>query len=213
MFIFRLGARRQIGLLLRNGPATCNFKVLFDLDTCPHGDTLNDAFSKLIPEQMQEVVTKMTETLIRNKILYPYRLLDRFFVIAIDGTGTLSFNERHCSNCLTRTHNGKTTYYHNVLEAKLITANGFAFSIMTEFIENSGKNPTKHVLSVIECIETKPNKSGKIKSNKFKWVTDTVVSNNNVIELSNTGGRSRWKIESAPQAHRKEAHYGLRNCA
>lgn len=85
----------------------------------------------------------MTETLIRKKILYPYRLLDTYFVIAIDGTGTLTFSEPHCPYCLTRTHNGKTLYYHNVLEAKLVTPNGFAFSLMTEFIENTKPNPTK----------------------------------------------------------------------
>lgn len=44
---------------------------------------------------------------------------------------------------MTVTHNGKTTYYHPVLEAKLVLPNGFAFSILTEFIENPGKNPTK----------------------------------------------------------------------
>jgi len=31
--------------------------------------------------------------------------------------------------------NGKTLYYHPVLEAKLVTANGFAFSLATQFIE------------------------------------------------------------------------------
>ncbi|HEY72036.1 MAG TPA: hypothetical protein G4N99_02040 [Thermoflexia bacterium] len=72
-----------------------------------------------------------------------YRLLDRYFTISIDGTGRLVFPKRHCPHCLTRTRNGKTTYYHPVLEAKLVTPNGFAFSIMTEFVENPGKNPTK----------------------------------------------------------------------
>jgi hypothetical protein len=81
--------------------------------------------------------------LIRKKVLYPYRLLDTYFIVAVDGTGTLSFTKRHCLHCLTRTHNGKTRYYHNVLEAKLLTPNGLALSLMTEFIENPGENPTK----------------------------------------------------------------------
>lgn len=85
----------------------------------------------------------MIETLIRKKVLDRYRLLDRYFTISIDGTGRLVFSERHCPYCLTCTHNGKTTYYHPVLEAKLVTPNGFAFSIMTEFVENPGENPTK----------------------------------------------------------------------
>jgi hypothetical protein len=142
MFLCRLQARRQIGLLLRNGPSVDKFQALFGVETFPHGDTLNEAFSKLAPDQCQDVVCTMTRTLIRKKILYAYRLLDTYFVVSIDGTGTLSFAERHCPYCLTQTHNGKTLYYHNVLEAKLVTPKGFAFSLMTEFIENPGENPT-----------------------------------------------------------------------
>ncbi len=144
MFLFRLGARRQIGKLLRgNGPSAAKFRALFGVQTCPHGDTLNTTFARLDPDQMQKVVTGMVRTLIRKKVLYRYRLLGRYFVIAIDGTGRLVFPERHCPHCLTVTHNGKMTYYHPVLEAKLVLPNGFAFSIMTEFIENPAEHPTK----------------------------------------------------------------------
>jgi len=144
MFLFRLGARRQIGKLLRgNGPSAAKFQALFGTDTFPHGDTLNVAFGRLDPDQVQAVVTAMVRTLIRQKVLDRYRLLGDYFVIAIDGTGRLTFPERHCPHCLTVTHNGHTTYYHPVLEAKLVLLNGFAFSIMTEFIENPGENPTK----------------------------------------------------------------------
>ena len=85
----------------------------------------------------------MTRTLIRKKVLYRYRLFHRYFVIAVDGTGRLTFPERHCPHCLTATHHGKTIYYHPVLEAKLVLPNGFVFSVMTEFVENPGKHPTK----------------------------------------------------------------------
>ena len=143
MFLCRLQARRQIGLLLRNGPSLEKFGALFGLRSFPHGDTLNAAFSNLDPNQAQDIVSSMSEALIRKKVLYAYRLLGTYFVIAIDGTGTLSFSERHCPHCLCQTHNGKTLYYHTVLEAKLVTSNGFAFSLMTEFIENPSPNPTK----------------------------------------------------------------------
>lgn len=143
MFLCRLGARRQVGWLLRNGPSAEKFQAIFNVDTFPHGDTLDDAFSKLDPDEVQDVVSSMTEQLIRKKVLYPWRLFGKYFVVAVDGTGTVTFSERHCPYCLTRTHNGKTQYYHNVLEAKLVTPNGFAFSLMTEFIENPGENPTK----------------------------------------------------------------------
>jgi hypothetical protein len=144
MFLCHLGARRQIALMFRgNGPSSAKFQILLEVETCPHGDTLNAAASRVDPDQMQEVVTDMTRTLIRKRVLYRYRLLDRYFVVAVDGTGRLTFPERHCPNCLTAKHHGKTIYYHPVLEAKLVLPNGFAFSVMTEFIENPGEHPTK----------------------------------------------------------------------
>ena len=144
MFLCRLGARRQIALMFRrNGASAAKFQALFNVDTCPHGDTLDAAFCRVNPEQVQQVVTGMVRTLIRKKVLDRFRLLDWYFVIAMDGTGRLTFPERHCPHCLTRTHHGKTTYYHPVLEAKLVLPNGFAFSTMTEFIENPDEHPTK----------------------------------------------------------------------
>ena len=144
MFLCRLGARRQINHLLRgNGPSAAKFRALFGVESCPHGDTVNTLYSRLNPVEVQEVVSSMVAMLIRKKVLYSYRLLDHYFTIAIDGTGRLTFPERHCAHCMTQTHNGKTTYYHPVLEAKLVTANGLVFSVMTEFIENPGEKPTK----------------------------------------------------------------------
>jgi len=144
MFLLRLGARRQVGLMLRqNGPSSAKFQALFDTESGPHGDTLDETHKRLPVPEVQEVVTGTVETLIRKKVLYCYRLRRRYFLVAIDGTGTLTFPERHCPHCLTVTHNGHTTYYHPILEAKLVTRDGFVFSLMTEFVENPSQHPTK----------------------------------------------------------------------
>lgn len=132
-----------MGELLRSKAAARKFKTLFGVEAFPHGDTLGKLLARLDPDQFQECMCALVERLIRNKVLYPYRLFDRWFVIAVDGTGILSFPRRHCPHCLTQTQNGKTIYYHHVLEAKLVTSNGFAFSIITEFIENPGPDPDK----------------------------------------------------------------------
>jgi hypothetical protein len=144
MFLFRLGARRQINYQLRgNAPSQAKFGAWFEVEEVPHGDTLNYAFKRVAPADVQEVVCRMVESLIRKKVLYGWRLFDNFLV-AVDGTGVLTFRERHCEYCLTRKlHNGESLYYHPVLEAKLVTANGFAFSLMTEFIENTDPQADK----------------------------------------------------------------------
>ena len=110
----------------------------------PHEDTLNYTFRCLDVEEVQEVICRCVGTLIRKKVFSRYRLLGLYYLIAIDGTGVLTYRERHCPQCLTRTlHNGQTLYYHPVLEAKLVMANGFVFSLMPEYIENPDHSPGK----------------------------------------------------------------------
>jgi len=144
MFMFRLEARRQIKYKLRgNSQSQAKSKAWFDTEDVPHGDTLNYTFKKLAPKEVQEVVCWMVEKLFRKKLLYRWRLFGHY-MIAVDGTGMLTFQERHCEHCLTKKlRNGKTLYYHPVLEAKLVTANGFAFSLMTQFIENTDPKADK----------------------------------------------------------------------
>jgi len=145
LFICQLGSRRGIKDRLRgNYSSQAKFEAWFGTENIPHGDTLNYTFQRLVVEEVQEVICRNVEILIRKKVLYRYRLLDVYYLIAIDGTGVLTFQERHCPHCLTKTFkSGKTIYYHPVLEAKLVTSNGFAFSLMTEFIENTDLSADK----------------------------------------------------------------------
>lgn len=137
MFVFRLGARRQINYILRNNEISEEkFKALFNIAKIPHGDTLNYSFKVIPVSGVQKVVSWMVKKLIRKKVLDRWRFLG-YFLVTIDGSGRITYDERHCEHCLTKKlNNGKTLYYHPVLEAKLVTPNGFAFSMMTEFIEN-----------------------------------------------------------------------------
>ena len=145
MFEFRLGARREITHKLRGSKvAEKKFKALFGTEEIPHGDTLNYGFKGVNPEHVQAVVIKLVKKLIRKKVLAPWRLFGIYYLITFDGTGMLTFSERHCKHCLTqKLNNGTTRYYHPVLEAKLVTANGFAISLVTEFIENENMYPDK----------------------------------------------------------------------
>jgi len=145
LFLCRLGSRRGIQDRFRgNAPSSAKFTAWFGTEEAPHGDTLNYCFRHLIPEQLQEMVCRCVEQLIRHKVLSRYRLFDLYYLVAIDGTGVLTFAERHCAHCLTKTYaSGKTIYYHPILEAKLVTSTGLAFSLMTEFIENSDLSADK----------------------------------------------------------------------
>ena len=97
LFSFRLGSRRKVQTWLRDNEASLSkFEALFGLADCPHGDTMNSVFKRLSVAEVQEVQTRLVETLIRQKVLYHYRLLDQYFLIVMDGTGMLTFSKRHC---------------------------------------------------------------------------------------------------------------------
>jgi len=108
----------------------------------PHGDTLNYLLGRLAPGELAGLRRRMVHRLIRMKVLDDGRLRGHFLVV-IDGTGQLYFRQRHCPHCLERTQGGQTQYYHHVLEAKLVTPEGLAISIGTEFIENTDPKATK----------------------------------------------------------------------
>ena len=301
LFVCQLGSRRQINHKLRgNETAEKKYRALFGVEEIPHGDTLNYTYQRLKVEEVQEVVCQLMEKLMKDEELTQWRLFGIYYLVAMDGTGVLSYKERHCEYCLTqKLKNGEIRYYHPVLEAKIVTENGYAFSLMSEFIENTDPQATKqdcelkafyrleerlkkrfphapfcllldglfaggptlqrcnkndwkyfigltdddlasvnqefeallslppdnyleiemkksvkqtyrwmngieytdgqnnvHLLNVLECVETSPDKQGKLTPTKFKWLTNFTLISRNVSTLANKAGRLRWKIEN-----------------
>jgi len=140
MFLFLMRARRRLRHDLNSdyGLANLNRLAGTELDTLPHPDTPAYLLKRLAGGALGELLVKMVRHLLRNRVLERFRLLCRWYLVAIDGTGFLSFSRRHCDRCLTKTlPNGQTLYYHPVLEAKLVCWNGLAISVGTEFIENT----------------------------------------------------------------------------
>lgn len=119
------------------------------LEEIPHYDTINNFLKKLEISDLEKIRDYMIRELLKKRSLEKYRLLDKYWCIAIDGSQLFSFKEKHCDHCLKKEHKNKdtgeiesVTYYHTVLEAKLILGN-MAFSILTEFIENENESVSK----------------------------------------------------------------------
>ncbi len=103
-----------------------------------HHDTVEYFLEKLNPRELYKVRHAMAARLIRMKALDRFRLLGKYFMVAVDATGLAVYKERHCPHCLTKKKDGKIIYYyHNVLEAKIVTDIGLTISIESEFIQNS----------------------------------------------------------------------------
>lgn len=136
LFIFQPGSRHAFNNKRQEAKFKKHYQKLFKL-RLPHVDTVHRVLCRLAEDQLEQLKQGLVKTLLEKKVLHPYRLCKRYFVVAIDATGTMSFAEPHCEQCLHQTSKtGKTTYFHNVLEAKLITPNGFAISLATEWIAN-----------------------------------------------------------------------------
>ena len=65
------------------------------------------------------------------------------------------------------------------------------------------------MLSILECIETKPDGKGGIQSHKFKWLTNFEIKASTVSLLANQGGRLRWKIENEGFNSQKKGGFAL----
>jgi len=144
IFLLKLGSRRQLNFELDSPVALKNLNRLSGCaqEKIAHHDTLNHFLGHVHPAEFAALRRKMVFRLVRMKVLDAGRLMGHFLVV-LDGTGQLQFRERHCPHCLEETVKGTTYYYHNVLEAKLVTPEGLAISVGTEFIENADPNASK----------------------------------------------------------------------
>lgn len=140
---------RQVTQNFNTDEAVKNIANLLELELeeLPHYDTINNVFENLDIEELRQVQKYMVTKLIRSKMFDKYRFKGKYFQIVIDGTGLVSFKERHCKNCLKKTYNkGQeneySIYYHYVLEAKLVVGD-IVISIDTEFVENEDENVEK----------------------------------------------------------------------
>lgn len=103
----------------------------------PHPDTIDGIMRVLKPEHLEGLRAELVSSLFEQKVLRSSRFLGKYYFVAVDATGMHTFDHKHCDQCLTRTSkHGVTTWFHYVLEAKLITSSGLAISLASEFIEN-----------------------------------------------------------------------------
>jgi hypothetical protein len=104
----------------------------------PHGDSFDEVLSELDPSETEGLKAALVSGLIEQKIFRKFLFLGKYYLIAVDATGMVSFDSQHCEHCLTKkSKNGKKTWFHYVLEANIVTSSGFCISLASEFIENT----------------------------------------------------------------------------
>jgi len=136
MFLFKSGSRNQYNQYREDIQFKTNYQRLFGFKM-PHGDSVQNVMDLLDIFQIEQLKQKMIQVLIQRKTFHSSRYRGHWFRVAVDASGIGSYDHQRDEQCLQRTSkNGKTTYFHSVLEARRITPNGFSISIATEWIEN-----------------------------------------------------------------------------
>jgi len=136
MFVLKQDSRNAMDADRAQGFFAANYFRLFQ-KRLPHMDTVDDVLVALHNDELERLKASLVTTLIEKKVLGKHRMTDGSYRVAIDATGIMTVHEGHCDHCLRSTSKaGVTRYFHNMLEAKLLTPNGFAISLATEWIEN-----------------------------------------------------------------------------
>ena len=136
MFIFKEGSRNNYNNDRRESCFRKTFFNCFKINL-PHGDTYDDVLRVLPPGELESLKAQLVASLIEQKLFRKFRFLGKFHLVAVDATGMATFEQRHCDHCLTKTSKtGVVTYFHYVLEAKIVTSTGLSISLASEFIEN-----------------------------------------------------------------------------
>ncbi len=144
LFVFKEGSRNAFDNDRRETRFRKNYHRAFKL-RLPSMDAVEDLYRLLGEGELEGLKCLLVKTLVEKKIFYKFRFMGKKYFVAIDGTGVASYKTNYCGECTSKTSkNGKTSYFHNVLEANLVTHNGMSVSIATEWVRNeNGKEYDK----------------------------------------------------------------------
>ena len=87
-----------------------NFKSLFGVDQIPSDSRLRERLDDVDPRRLRPTFKNIFTGLQRGKVLEKWTVLDDYYLIAIDGTGTRSSHKIKCEKCCVKEHrNGSKT--------------------------------------------------------------------------------------------------------
>lgn len=138
MFLFHCGSRSQLESERLTASFYHNLLLLSGTneERVATADAMNYLMEIMNPQNALELLPgKMTNTLIRSRVLDKFRNSSGEFMVAVDGVHLYTRKGRH-PGAVYKEINGETFSYYYTLEAKLVTEDGMGFSLATVFIEN-----------------------------------------------------------------------------
>ncbi len=138
MFACRVSSRKALdrlsdNLLFRDN--LCRFSGI-ETETVMVSEQMVNVLRELDTDELAAVQPGLVRALVEKKRIPDAYVLGHL-ALCSDGTGIFSSSTYHCDECLTQKHkDGTITYMHNMLEAKILCANGMALSLLSEPIKN-----------------------------------------------------------------------------
>lgn len=134
-FVYQMASRWEANRQMSQAQFEEHLRLLFpELESLPHADTLHRLLQRIDVEQIQEAQAALMRQFLRNKKFQRY-LVQRCYLVAIDGTQKLSRNWFWASEALQRNPAGEhSQYYVYVLEANLVLSSGVSLPLLTEFL-------------------------------------------------------------------------------
>ncbi len=226
LFLLKLQSSRNINYQLNQSEQfLTNFQALFPLlhvkeyqhqERLPDYGAVIDMLKKVSPEQLEKVQVKMVKNMIQKRALENSRLLEKYYLAAIDGTQMLTFKQRHCPHCLRKKigtdDSGQPIYlyYHYVLVIMLVTPNKLAIPILWEFVENQSQDVTKQDCELKAFHRLLPRFKAYFPRTHFCLLLDSLYANEPVFRTIKSYQWEyiiRFKKGSMPAFHQEYQDY------
>ncbi len=194
LFLLKMGSRRQIKYILNTKMFIQNMNdwVKTEVRQVAHPDTLVYFATGVDPMELEKLLRKDVYSVIRSRGLEKFRLFKEYYCVAIDGTETLVFTERHCPHCLTRKNeDGSATYYHRVVEAKLVTETGVCLPMAVEFVENEKEDVSVQDCELTACYRLLTKLKRFFPQLSICLLMDSLYVNKKIFETAEENG---WKF-------------------
>ena len=147
LFLLKQKSRNSMDNLRRQEDFSKNYYRAFKR-RCPSMDAVEDFYRILEPKELEDLKAQLIARLIDKRVFHRFRLMGKYFVVAVDATGVHSSSRLYWKECTKKEScSGKITCMSNVLEAKLICSNGLSLSICSEWIVN----PVDEVYDKQDC--------------------------------------------------------------
>ena len=97
-----------------------NLSNVFQVQSVPKDSQLRENLDQMPTEQLNPIFSDWLQRLQRGKHLEPYRFLNRYYLVPIDGSQYFSSDSLNCPGCLRANSKNSMRYYHQILQAVIV---------------------------------------------------------------------------------------------